>query len=67
MQLGARSLEWVSTRPTVCYPDPLRRIFAGEALQREAVPPALGLVRAIAVIPGGVSPQSVRCGHCDFC
>lgn len=59
LQLGARSLGWVSTRPTVCNPDPLRRIIGGEALQREAVPPALSLVRAIAVIPGGVSPQSV--------
>ena len=57
LQLGTRSLEWVATRPTVCNPDPLCRIIAGDQTDPETVPPALSLVRAIAVIPGGVSPQ----------
>ena len=76
LQLGARSLEWVSTRPTVCNPDPLRCIIAGDVavVQPEAIPPALSLLRAIAMIPGGVSFQSFvavakaafSCSYCQM-
>lgn len=53
-QLGARSLEWLSTRPALCAP--LCQIAdetLGPLLQPEAIPPALALLRAIAMIPGG--------------
>jgi hypothetical protein len=49
LQLGARSLEWVSSRGPGLS-DQLCRI---DALQPEAIHPALALLRAIGSIPGG--------------